>query len=68
MPKEDKKKHFVFLRNAPDAIVWGYALTSDNEGLSLAFLEAMASGLVCVTIRCTGNDGSHSGWDQWLLG
>lgn len=31
-----------------------YVLSSDNEGLSLAFLEALASGLVCVTTRCTG--------------
>ena len=31
-----------------------YILSSDNEGLSLAFLEALASGLVCVTTKCTG--------------
>jgi len=31
-----------------------YVLSSDNEGLSLAFLEALASGLVCVVTRCTG--------------
>lgn len=31
-----------------------YVLSSDNEGLSLAFLEALASGLVCVATRCTG--------------
>lgn len=31
-----------------------YVLSSDNEGLSLAFLEALASGLVCVTTKCTG--------------
>lgn len=31
-----------------------YILPSDNEGLSLAFLEALASGLICVVTRCTG--------------
>jgi glycosyltransferase involved in cell wall biosynthesis len=31
-----------------------YVLSSDNEGLSLAFLEALASGLVCVTTDCPG--------------
>jgi glycosyltransferase involved in cell wall biosynthesis len=31
-----------------------YVLSSDNEGLSLAFLEALASGLVCVVTKCTG--------------
>jgi glycosyltransferase involved in cell wall biosynthesis len=31
-----------------------YVLSSDNEGLSLAFLEAMASGLICVATRCPG--------------
>ncbi|MBL8013010.1 MAG: glycosyltransferase family 4 protein [Candidatus Omnitrophica bacterium] len=31
-----------------------YVLSSDNEGLSLAFLEALGSGLVCVATRCTG--------------
>jgi glycosyltransferase involved in cell wall biosynthesis len=31
-----------------------YVLSSDNEGLSLAFLEALASGLVCVATKCTG--------------
>lgn len=31
-----------------------YVLSSDNEGLSLAFLEALASGLTCVVTKCTG--------------
>ncbi len=32
-----------------------YVLSSDNEGLSLAFMEAMASGLIAVSTRCTGS-------------
>lgn len=32
-----------------------YVLSSDNEGLSLAFLEAMATGLICVSTKCTGS-------------
>jgi glycosyltransferase involved in cell wall biosynthesis len=32
-----------------------YVLSSDNEGLSLAFLEAMATGLICVSTNCTGS-------------
>ncbi len=31
-----------------------YILSSDNEGLSLAFLEALATGLICVATTCTG--------------
>jgi glycosyltransferase involved in cell wall biosynthesis len=31
-----------------------YVLSSDNEGLSLAFLEALATGLICVATKCTG--------------
>ena len=41
-----------------------YVLASDNEGFSIALLEAMASGLVCVATRCPGineviQDGSN---------
>lgn len=31
-----------------------FVLSSDNEGLGLALLEAMASGLVCLSTRCPG--------------
>ncbi len=31
-----------------------FVLSSDFEGLSLAFLEAMASGLICVSTDCNG--------------
>lgn len=33
-----------------------YVLSSDTEGFSLAVLEAMCSGLVCVTTRCPGTN------------
>lgn len=32
-----------------------YMLTSDNEGLSLALLEAMATGLICISTTCAGS-------------
>lgn len=32
-----------------------FVLSSDNEGLSLALLEAMSTGLVCVSTDCTGS-------------
>ena len=31
-----------------------HVMSSDNEGLSLAFLEALATGLVCVSTKCPG--------------
>jgi glycosyltransferase involved in cell wall biosynthesis/GT2 family glycosyltransferase len=31
-----------------------YLLSSDNEGLSIAFMEALSVGLICVVTRCTG--------------
>ena len=33
-----------------------FVLSSDNEGLSLALLEAMASGLICLSTNCTGSN------------
>jgi glycosyltransferase involved in cell wall biosynthesis len=33
-----------------------YVLSSDNEGLSIALMEAMASGLVCVSTNCPGSE------------
>ncbi len=32
-----------------------YLLTSDNEGLSLSLMEAMACGLICVSTDCPGS-------------
>ena len=32
-----------------------FVLSSDNEGLSLALLEAMATGLICVSTDCVGS-------------
>ncbi len=32
-----------------------FVLSSDNEGLSLALMEAMASGLICLSTNCTGS-------------
>ncbi len=32
-----------------------FLLSSDNEGLSLALLEAMACGLICLSTNCTGS-------------
>ncbi len=32
-----------------------FVLPSDNEGLSLALLEAMSTGLICVSTDCTGS-------------
>ncbi len=32
-----------------------YVLCSDNEGLSLALMEAMSSGLICVSTKCPGS-------------
>ena len=32
-----------------------YVLSSDNEGLSLALLESMASGLICISTKCPGS-------------
>ena len=33
-----------------------YVLSSDNEGLSLALMEAMATGLICISTNCPGSD------------
>lgn len=32
-----------------------YVLSSDNEGLSLALMEAMSSGLTCISTTCPGS-------------
>lgn len=32
-----------------------YVLSSDNEGLSLALMEAMSSGLICISTTCPGS-------------
>lgn len=33
-----------------------FVLSSDNEGLSLALLEAMAAGLICISTNCAGSN------------
>ncbi len=43
--------------NVPDLLRMSdiYVLSSDNEGLSLALMEAMASGLICISTKCPGS-------------
>ncbi|MBF0511926.1 MAG: glycosyltransferase [Candidatus Omnitrophica bacterium] len=52
----DRIKFFGHVDNVAEYLKAGnyFILSSDNEGLGLSFLEAMASGLVCITTRCPG--------------
>jgi glycosyltransferase involved in cell wall biosynthesis len=44
-----------------------FVLSSDNEGLSLALLEAMASGLICISTDCTGSNEAISNENLGLI-
>jgi glycosyltransferase involved in cell wall biosynthesis len=45
-----------------------YVLSSDNEGLSLALLESMASGLICISTKCPGSwEAIESGVNGFLV-
>lgn len=58
--KETSNDRIRFLgevKNVPDLLKMCdlYVLSSDNEGLSLALMEAMASGLICISTQCPGS-------------
>ncbi len=53
-----KKINFLGqVRDVPDLLRMCdiYVLSSDNEGLSLSLMEAMASGLICISTNCPGS-------------
>ncbi len=59
--RKKSKERILFLghvNNVPDYLQMSdiYILSSDNEGLSLALLEAMATGLICISTNCTGSN------------
>ncbi len=56
MPCAHKIKFLGHVDNVSDYFKMSdiYALSSDNEGLGIALIEAMATGLVCVSTRCPG--------------
>jgi len=54
------RDRIIFLGNLEDTADYLkmsdiFVLSSDNEGLSLALLEAMASGLLCISTDCRGS-------------
>jgi glycosyltransferase involved in cell wall biosynthesis len=53
----DRIRFLGFVNNIPDLLRSSdiYVLPSDREGLSLALLEAMASGLICISTNCPGS-------------
>ena len=53
----DRIRFLGFVNNIPDLLRMSdfYVLSSDNEGLSLALMEALASGLICISTRCPGS-------------
>ncbi len=53
----DRIKFLGMISNVPDYLKMSdfFVLSSDNEGLSLALMEAMAAELVCVSTDCTGS-------------
>ena len=45
-----------------------YVLCSDNEGLSLALMEAMATGLICISTNCPGSaEAIQSGVNGYIV-
>lgn len=59
--KNESKNRIKFLGHQDNVADWLkmsdiYVLSSDTEGFSLALLEAMCSGLVCVTTSCPGTN------------
>ncbi len=56
IPVTDRIVFLGHVSDVPQYLKMGdiYVLSSDNEGLSLALLEAMSSGLLCVVTDCTG--------------
>lgn len=53
----DRIRFLGHMDNIPDLLRMSdiYVLSSDNEGLSLALLEAMASGMICISTKCPGS-------------
>lgn len=53
----DRIRFLGEMKNVPDLLKMCdfYVLSSDNEGLSLALMEAMASGLICISTHCPGS-------------
>lgn len=53
----DRIKFLGFVNNVPDLLKMAdfYVLSSDNEGLSLALMEGLASGLICISTTCPGS-------------
>lgn len=55
---KDRIRFLGHVNNVPDFLKMSdiYVLSSDNEGLSLALMESMASRLICISTLCPGSD------------